>query len=138
MEVRSGRDQMARPGVARIAARGWRCCAANTWMEGGRDSILPRVVIAGSCKNAKRAQRDHLTIQSVKLAVATLLFCKLICLIKTRSFWARREGLEKGDAGGDAPPDVWEEKEPATGGDAPTRAGGIEKDDAGGDAPPDI
>jgi hypothetical protein len=92
LEVRSGSGQIARPGVARIAARGCRCCAAKTWIEGGRDSILPRVVIAGSCKKAKRAQLDHFTMQSVKFAVATLLFCKLICLIKTHeSFWAVSE-----------------------------------------------
>jgi hypothetical protein len=48
--------------------------------------------MAGSCKSAKRAQRDHLTMQSVKFAVATLLFCRLICLIKTHeSFWVVSE-----------------------------------------------
>ena len=88
--VKSGRDQTWRSGVARMAARGHG--AAKTCVPGGRDSIFPLVVVAGSCKSAKREQRDHSIKHSAKFAVATLLFCRFSCFIKTwRSCWVGSE-----------------------------------------------
>ena len=81
----SGMGQIFISGVASIAARA--LGSAKICVPRGSEQILPREV-HGSCKNTKRGELLQSTRHLLKLDVATLDFCRLICLKETKvSCW---------------------------------------------------